>query len=70
MEKVYEVSEKKTRTAVAKVNLQALGWSEAETKAFENYQTAVANQTTLPHRDEEKGSVFTQMQGICFGQLL
>ncbi len=63
-EKVHKVSGNRTRTAVAKVNLQALGWMEAETKAFEKCKTALTNLT------KKICSVLKSMEAICFDREL
>ena len=54
LEKVYSKAGKRTKTAVSKVDLDALGWNDQESLAFENCKKALANIVTLAHRDESQ----------------
>lgn len=60
MELVYAKASKRTKSAVGRVQLVDLGWSERENDAFESCKRALAKQVTLAHRDDQKRlSVYT-----------
>lgn len=54
LEKVYAEAGTRTRTAVRKVDLAALGWYQRETKAFHATKNAVAHSVILAYRDEKQ----------------
>lgn len=54
MEKFYEHVGKRTKRAVANVQLTNLCWSHTQRTKFENCKTALAYQVTLSHRDRSK----------------
>lgn len=54
MEQIYTKAGKRTKQAVARYKLSAVGWGPAEDNAFAACKTALANQVTLSHRDETK----------------
>ncbi len=51
MERVYTLTEKRTKRAVGRVLLASHGWGKTELDAFENWKKALASQVTLAHRD-------------------
>lgn len=51
MENVYAHAGKRTKRAVARIQLTAFGWSSEQLDTFESCKNALANQVTLSHRD-------------------
>lgn len=54
MRTVYQRVGNRTERSAARAKLLSLGWGESERSAFEKCKTAVANQVTLSHRNNEK----------------
>lgn len=54
LEAVYTHVGKRTKRAVTRVSLDALGWDSSLTQAFEKYKNSVAKRVTLAHRDDSK----------------
>eukprot|EP00178_Gracilaria_changii_P000257 TRINITY_DN1027_c0_g1_i1.p2 TRINITY_DN1027_c0_g1~~TRINITY_DN1027_c0_g1_i1.p2 ORF type:complete len:1106 (+),score=114.18 TRINITY_DN1027_c0_g1_i1:5972-9289(+) len=52
MERIYESAGKRTKRAVAAVQLETLGWSETELNAFHNCKEALSRLVTLAHCDD------------------
>ena len=51
MERVYALTNKRTKRSVSRVLLASHGWGKTELDAFEACKKALANQVTLAHRD-------------------
>ena len=51
MERIYSLTDKRTKRSVSRVLLASHGWSKTELDAFEACKKALANQVTLAHRD-------------------
>lgn len=58
MEKVNEMTGKRTKRAVSRVQLVNLGWSANALVCFENYKQALKIQVMLSHRDPSKRLCF------------
>lgn len=54
MERVFQISGRRTKRSVSQVNLNAHGWSKVERDCFERCKKALAHQVTRTHRDESK----------------
>lgn len=52
MERIYQVAGKRTRRAVATVQLATLGWGKQELESFQRCKKALVDLITLAFRDE------------------